>query len=127
MDVVKELDAMRGRIGGCDLAAFVDLSSGMVLCTSADSAPAQEFLDALPEAAATLLQGPMIADVRPMAGGGDVGTAAVTITAEEVRVYVRSQTEAPEAMVLICPPEADVSATMDCARETLERIVSAEA
>lgn len=118
---------MRGRIGSCDLAAFVDLGAGMVLCTSTESAPAQEFLDSLPAAAATLLDGQIATDAKAMVGGADSGAAAISVTTEELRIYVRSQTVASEAMVVICPPEVDVSTTMTCARETLERIVSAEA
>ena len=44
MDVAEALDKLRAEVTGCELAAFTDLSSKMVLCVSSVGRRAQEEL-----------------------------------------------------------------------------------
>lgn len=126
MDVTQELDTLRATLSGCDLAAFADLSSLMVLCTSADEPPAQEDLDVLCRAAATLLDGDLAADGLTLTGSATAADSSITMTSQETRLYLRAQDGSSEALALICGPDTDVDAALSAARQTLDRIASEE-
>lgn len=125
MDVTKELDALRAEVAGCELVAFADLSSEMVLCVSSASRHAQEEIDALSVAAATLLQEGISAEVGAFTGeGGNAMGGAITMTADQVRIFLRSSQEANEVLCCLCAPNVEVHKIMDCGRSVLDRIVS---
>ena len=126
MDVTQSLDSLRQEVEGCDLVAFADLSSGMVLCHSAATPPPQEELDALCGAATELLTGDVAKGAGAAAGASDEdhATKALVATGEEVRLYIRAEAEKPEALICVCSPEGDLVRILDCARSTLDSIVA---
>jgi len=122
MDVAKALDDMRDAVDGCDLVAFADLSSQMVLRASSATKRGQEEIDALTDAALIALAGPIAEGAAALTGGAPA--TAVTMTQSDVHVYLRSLTGRSEALIAICAANTDVSKIVDHGRETLDRIVA---
>lgn len=123
MSVSDALDELRAEIPGCSLVAFADLSSKIVLTASAATNPAREELDALSMAAHLALDGSLAQGAAPVLGGESSGTAML-LSASEARVFMRSPGENPEALICVCAPDCNLEVVVDCARTTLNRIVS---
>lgn len=126
MSVTEALDAMRSELSGCSLVAYTDLSSGLVLSTSAISQPGQEELDKLSGAAKLSLAGALAEGASAVWAATDPTAPAETamlLTDAEARVFIRSPGEAPEALICICAPNSDLNALVDCGRATLTRIL----
>lgn len=106
MGIADQLNAMRGDFAGCRLATFADLSSGLVLFTSAEGRVRQERLDALCERARTLVVG------NPAEAGASVLKApvlqAVASDADGLLVVVRVSDEPDEALICHCDPDIDL-------------------
>ena len=124
MDVAEALDKLRAEVTGCELTAFTDLSSKMVLCVSAGGGRAQEELDALSEIAVTVLEGSvaegalqLLEDRKP--------TSAMTMTRVDVRVFLRSPKSENEALICVCSPRTDIATVIDRGRSALDQIVAA--
>jgi hypothetical protein len=108
MGIAEQLNALRADYPACRVATFADLSSGLVLFTSAAARMPQERLDALSGRARALLAGP----------AGAVGAAllgapvdhAVGSDGEAILVLVRSPTEPDEALICHCDADIDVAA-----------------
>ncbi|MEL6644645.1 MAG: hypothetical protein AAFQ79_11975 [Pseudomonadota bacterium] len=98
MDVIEQLDALRGAHRAVEAAAYVDFKSGTVLASSAVIAPPQERLDALCETAGHLLDGP----------AGQAVQATMLSPAEAI-VIQRADDTAGEALCLICAANADLA------------------
>ena len=124
MDITAELDAMRADIQGCALVAYTDLSSQLVLSTSAASNPVQEEMNALSQAAQLALDGAFAEGAAASWGGGDPAEMAFLMTGAEVRLFLRSPANSAEALVAVCAPDADLEAVVAEARATLARIGS---
>ncbi len=124
MDVAERLDALRAEAPGIDLAAFADMSSGMVLCVSAANRRAQEEMDALNGIAITLLDGQVADGANGMLGQVAPDTA-LTTTAMDARIFLRSPKGGSEALICVCAPDADLEKILDCGRSALAGIVAA--
>lgn len=123
MDVSEALDKLRAEVTGCELAAFTDLSSKMVLCVSASGRRAQEELDALSEIAVTVLEGAvaegalsLLEDQKP--------DSAMALTNVDLRVFLRSPSTVNEALICVCSPQTDIAAIIDRGRSALDQIVA---
>ena len=126
MSVTEALDAMRSELSGCSLVAYTDLSSALVLSTSAIGQPGQEELDKLSGAAQLALTGILAEGASSVWTANDPKAEAETamlLTDTEARVFIRSPGDAPEALVCICAPDSDLNAVVDCGRATLTRIL----
>ncbi len=124
MDITAELDAMRADVRGCAIVAYADLSSQLVLSTSAVSTPLQEEMNALSQAARLALDGAIAEGAAPSWGGQVPPEMAVLMTGAEVRLFLRSPANVSEALVAVCAPDADLEAAVAQARATLARIGS---
>ena len=126
MNVAAELDEMRSGISGCSLVAFTDLSSQLVLCTSAATKPVQEELNALSLAANIALDGAFAEGAAPLWAEDTEAPAetAVLMTGAEVRVFLRSPGKPNEALVCVCAPDTELDTVVDSARSTLDRILA---
>lgn len=122
MDVNQELDDLRSEVAGCDLVAFADLSSKMVLCTSSATKRAQEDIDALTGAASMTLESGLAEGAETLTGGET--STAVTMTRKDIHVFLRNPAASNEALICVCSPDTDVSKVVDCGHATLERIVA---
>lgn len=123
MNVTAELDEMRSGLAGCSLVAFTDLSSQLVLCTSAASRPVQEELNALSKSANLALNGAFAEGARQVWSDDDVpAETAMLLTGSEARVFLRSSGNPNEALVCVCAPDSQLDVVVDAARSTLGRI-----
>lgn len=127
MDVTETLDALRAELPGCSLVAFTDLGSKLVLSSSAAAKLAQEDLDHLSDTAQSLLQGSLsegAASLLKMGEGDTRPGMAMLLSIADARIFLRAPGNAPEALVCVCAPDADLGKVVDCGRSTLDRIVS---
>ncbi|MEM7752155.1 MAG: hypothetical protein AAF230_02010 [Pseudomonadota bacterium] len=124
MDITAELDAMRADVQGCALVAYTDLSSSLVLCTSAASKPVQEEMNALSQAAQLALDGAYAEGAAPHWGGSPPAEVSVLMTGAEARLFLRSPNNPAEALVCVCAADIDLDAAVRQAQATLQRIAS---
>lgn len=125
MDIAAELDAMRAAIQGCSLAAYTDLSSQLVLCSSAVSTPRQEDINALSAAAELALNGAFAESASPVWGGTAPADIAMLMSSNDVRVFLRSASNPSEALICVCGTDTDLTTAADQARAALARISAA--
>ena len=127
MTVSEALDTLRSEVPGCTLAAFADLSSRLVLSSSAASKPMQDELDKLSSAAAEALDGALADGTTSIwqKDGAEKPDTAMLITGQEARVFLRSPDNAAEALACVCAPDSDIAAVINSGREALQRIVAA--
>lgn len=124
MDITAELDAMRADVQGCALVAYTDLSSSLVLCTSAASKPVQEEMNALSQAAQLALDGAYAEGAEPTWGGTSPAEISVLMTGAEARLFLRAPGNPAEALVCVCAADTDLDAAVRQAQATLQRIAS---
>lgn len=124
LDVAGILGRFRQAVPGCHVAAFIDLTSEMVLAVSARSKQPQERLDALAERAAELFAAPMAAlsDAAGVPAGDSPPDFFLSVTPENLLAFIRTGTDAPEALGLVCAPGADVEALLRQGSTTLAAI-----
>lgn len=122
MDITTELDQMRADIPGCALVAFTDLTSKLVLSTSAPTNPAQEEMNALSSAAQLALDGAIAEGASAVWGQEPAAEVAMLLTGADARVFLRSPGKAGEALICVCSPDANLEGAVSRARVTLERI-----
>ena len=108
MTIQDDLETLRDGHGAIESATYLDMRSGTVLCSSAETRQPQERLDAL------------CAVARDALGGAD-GDAreAVSLRATEALVFRRSPRDPAEALCLVCAPDADVAKVIGGARGAL--------
>ncbi|MBT8458047.1 MAG: hypothetical protein KJN60_00070 [Boseongicola sp.] len=123
MDVKEVLDRFRADVEGCDLAAFADLTTSMILCVSTATRHAQEELDALTATAATVLDG-AVAEGAQAFLAGEKSQIAFTMTPVDVRVYLRSPETKKEALICLCTPDADLAKVVSRGTESLAHIMA---
>lgn len=123
MDVTEVLDRLRADVDGCDLAAFADLTTSMILCVSSSARHAQEELDALTSTAATVLDG-AVAEGAQVFLNGAKAQSAISLTPVEVRVYLRASESQSEALICLCTPDADLSKVVLRGTEALTSILA---
>lgn len=124
MNVTDELDEMRTGLAGCSLVAFADLSSQLVLCTSAVSKPVQEELNALSQAADLALNGAVAESASGVWSDNAEPPAetAMLLTGSEARVFLRAPGNPNEALVCVCAPDVPLDTVVNSGRNTLDRI-----
>lgn len=111
MSILDNLEALRRSHRAVETAAYLDLSSGTVLYTSATVRQPQERLDALCATAKALLGEP-----------GDGTAIAVSLRSTEALVVSRSPQSPSEALCVICAPDAAVSEILEGARKAFSGV-----
>lgn len=101
--------------------AFADLSSRMILASSGGDDTTQERLDRLCNQARASFDDPMFA-LSVQAFGEPHG--AVVLDPSGLRVFIRSETEAADALCCICDPGIDLAAFVAKIRATLDDITA---
>jgi hypothetical protein len=124
MDVSEILDKLREGLSGCDLVAYADLSSGMVLCTSSAVKRPQEDIDALSVVATAVLKSPLTEGAAPLLSEGDTDLA-IAASAADLRVYLRATPPSEEILMCVCAPDADVASAVSLGRDALAQIAAA--
>ena len=112
---------MRGSVPGCTLVAFADLSSGMVLCTSAAAKRPQEELDALSTQATEMLSGAAAQSATALLEE-ERATLAVALTPRDMHVVCRAEGSGDEVLICLCAHGTDLSQVVDSARSALAGI-----
>ncbi|MDD9921653.1 MAG: hypothetical protein OXQ92_05140 [Boseongicola sp.] len=125
MDVTETLDQLRKDVPGCDVAAFADLSSSMVLCVSSDAKPAQEEIDGLCASASTFLNGVLAEGASAVVGDGPL-EVAMTADGSEARVFLRTKASDNEVLICLCHPDTELGKLVDCGRTALASILKSE-
>jgi hypothetical protein len=120
MGIADDLTALRRDFSGCRVATFVDLSSGVVLFTSAAERLPQERLDAVLDRAADLLEGPAGAAGRAILGEPLLG--AIAPEGEGLLMAWRSPGEPDEVVICQCDADIDLPAFAARAAEALARL-----
>lgn len=108
MTIQHQLDRLRDEAPGCDLVAFGDLSSGLILNWAARSACQREVLDLLMQNATASLA--LLAPVG-LPGGvdlADMGTSVIHFTERGAEVFVRLSAASDEVICVACPLDADL-------------------
>ena len=115
--VVDELDRLRESNQGCEMVAFADLSTHMVLVTDSATVQPREVLDALCNEAAAMLgrKGKI-----PL--GTASGAVAVWSTQTSVRFFLRAPDEPDDVLCCVCAPNVNVGKFMANASACLQRI-----
>lgn len=122
MTVAEQLDEMRSSLAGCSLVAFTDLSSQLVLCTSAATKPVQEELNALSQAANLALNGAIAMGAAQVWSNEAPAETAMLLTGSEARVFLRASGSQNEALICVCAPDSALDVVVETARSTLGRI-----
>jgi hypothetical protein len=120
MGIADDLTALRRDFPGCRVVTFADLSSGLVLFTSAEARLPQERLDAFFRRAASLLNGPAA-----NAGAAVLGTPihhAVVPEGDGLLMALRSPAEPDEVVICQCDADIDLSAFAARAAGALARL-----
>ena len=113
MNIAEQLDTMRQAAPGCDLIAYGDLGTRLVLRSSATTQPPQEYLDQL---CAQAGHGFGLQDVlaSQVSSHHDTVPEVMVITPQETRIYIRSQNAdqdtASDAILCVCDSEITAKA-----------------
>lgn len=119
MGVSESLGAVVKAFPQARLVAFADLSSRMILSSSGTLSTTQEHLDKLCDQARASFDDPLFS-LSVEAFGEPHG--AVVMGPDNVRVFLRSDTEPADAMCCICDHSIDLPAFVAKIRATLESI-----
>ncbi|MEM1352085.1 MAG: hypothetical protein AAGF27_07055 [Pseudomonadota bacterium] len=122
----EELTGLRGSLPGCEVVAFADLSTGMVLASSTSSRHAQEKLDALCDAGRDALSGPLAQDVSRAFGIDDAVVFQMAFLGDErgIMCFVRARRPAEEALCFVLSPDAPLEGLQCLAVAMLSRLAS---
>ena len=108
MTIQTHLDELRDALAGCRIAAFGDLSSGLILRSSTTKPVARETLDQLCEDATWCFK-----HFENSLGSGSTdvtnyGQAAIKFTALETQVFVRHPTDPTDVTCAAIEPSQDI-------------------
>lgn len=121
MELVEKLDDLRSRYPECRTLAFADISTGMILCTSAEGKLRQEKLDSLCGTAVEMLSGSIAKHI----GGAfpaqeDSGVyQAIIVEPAEIGIFLKSTINPADALCCVCLPAIKLGAFIEDARNNL--------
>jgi len=121
-----ELAALRDRLTGCEVVAFADLSTGMVLASNTVEKLGQEKLDALCAEGSRALMGPAARALSDASGLADDCSLSMAMCghAGSISCFVRAPQPAQEALCFVFQPDAALQEVSSAASEVLARIAS---
>lgn len=122
MGVTESLGAVVKAFPQARLVAFADLSSRMILSSAGTLSTTQEHLDKLCDQARASFDDPLFALSVEAFGEPN---AAVVMGPENLRFFLRSETDPADAMCCICDHGIDLPAFVAKIRSTLESITHA--
>ena len=117
MNIADEIQNLVENADGCNLVAFADISSKMVLLSKSEIPMAQEKLDGLCLEAAVAFDG-ALAKLNETASP----TTAIVANGTGTNVFLRATPGSNDVLCCMCTPDADVNALLPAARVTLEKI-----
>ena len=110
MTITEHLDSLRSQFPECDIAAYADLSTGMVLAATCSTKVSQECLDGICNRATETLSSPLAKSIAStiMNREDDEVRQAVRLTPRSMEIFVRSSSAKEDAMCLICAHGVDI-------------------
>ncbi|MEM7470511.1 MAG: hypothetical protein AAF340_04105 [Pseudomonadota bacterium] len=105
----KVLDLLCEQVAGCETAAFVDLTTRMVLVTNGDNTQSQDTLNAMCQEAELMLVG---------------GDTAMVATSGQMRLYLRGEAEPNDALCCVCAMDTNFAELIAKAKDSLNEISS---
>lgn len=126
MKITEQLDGLRARFPACAIAAFADLSTGLVLAATTSTKVSQERLDTLCGSATNALRGPLFQTVAStiMNRASDTTSYVMQLSANSLDIFVEAPTQTDEALCLVCAHNVDVDGLVQHARDLLETLDS---
>lgn len=125
MDVAAELDRLRQDVPGCDIVVLADLSTDMVLASSAEFPPSQERLDQMTAVASAALVGPLGEGAAILLEGEpEYPDMAIVADGEKLNAFVMAADGRQEALLFAVRDDAGLARISDCARDTLGTILA---
>lgn len=121
MGVADSLSSVTRAFPKARVVAFADLSSRMILASVGAEDTTQERLDVLCNQARVSFDDPLFT-LSVEAFGEPHG--AIVVDPAEVRVFIRSEIEAADALCCICDHGIDLAAFVSKIRETLDEITA---
>ncbi len=127
MVIRDELERLCARFPACNVVAFTDLTTGMVLCYNAGSKLPQEQLDDLCQTAAALLDGQMAATFGAQLAGpaGPAVQTVLLVDGKNVELFLRAGAQPAEALCCNCTTQIELSAFVRAAGDVLAAIAGA--
>ncbi len=122
MGVMDSLGALVKAYPQARLVAFADLSSNMILASQGPQIVTQEHLERLCKQARSSFDDPLFSLTLEAFGEPH---SAVLLGPEDVKVFLRSETEPADALCCICDHGIDLAAFVEQLRETLDSISAA--
>lgn len=116
MNILDQLTTLRSSTQGSIVVALSDLSSGVVLCSSAVVKQPQERLDALAKTAARLFKNSELAQSELAPAKAQ---EIIAMNSENVQIFIRSAQEMTEVMCCVCSLETDVADFLTRSRAVL--------
>lgn len=124
MNIQDQLDSLRADTPGCVLTAFGDISSGLILCASAEKQHPREVLDTLCYSAIDCFD--LVDEVAtPEPCDAKVfGDTAVSFTTHETQLFARTSDTSEDVVCAIMNPahpfEAAMERVQDAAQQAME-------
>lgn len=122
MGVMDSLGALVKAYPQARLVAFADLSSNMILASQGPQIVTQEHLERLCKQARSSFDDPLFSLTLEAFGEPH---SAVLLGQDDVKVFLRSETEPADALCCVCDHGIDLAAFVEQLRETLESISAA--
>lgn len=124
MNIAERLDCVRQEFPECQMVAYADISTNMILSISAPIELRQEHLDSLCGIAADMLGGQSSSHLRRALGGSSDACVfqVIIIEQKEVEVFLRSTTNPKEALCCVCSPLINLGEFIAGARHHLDEI-----
>jgi hypothetical protein len=119
--VIDSLGALVKAYPQARIVAFADLSSNMILASQGPKSLTQEHLERLCKQARSSFDDPMFS--LTLEAFGEPHTALV-LGQDDVKLFMRSQTEPADALCCVCDHGIDLSGFVEKVRETLDSITS---
>jgi len=124
MTITERLECVRLEFPECKTVAYADISTNMVLSTSAEIALRQEHINSLCNTAVEMLGGHSTSQLRNVLGEGrdtDV-FQVIIIEPTEVGIFLRSTMRPTEALCCVCSPSIKLGPFLAGARRHLDKI-----
>ena len=127
MSIRDQLDQFRSQLPACNVVAYADLSTGMILCSSTRAKVPQEQLDLLCQTATDLLTGDMALQVAAAVTNGpdQIMQTALVFDGPNVEMFLRLSSHPTEALCCDCSTDIDLQDLGRSARALLLAMAAA--
>lgn len=124
MNIAERLESVRQEFPECKTIAYADISTNMILSTSAETELHQEHLNSLCKTAVDMLGGPLSPPLRSLLGSdhGEGIFKVIIIEPSEVGIFLKSTTSPTDALCCVCSASINLGPFITGARHQLDEI-----